>query len=230
MLFQLVRIYLAGGFLVELHAFVRLTWTSTPLGDLNPSLNDTLLDTVPIFRRLFGYYCLTLGILRLAAAYDMQNAALFAALAVTHVLEAVFTIVEVLVYQGIPVDALLQEKNVPNAAFLALLVFQASMMGAAFDVNDVCHLLLNRKEDDMDQQEEYGHNLREKTTSAMHFFAESWENDVMCPAPSTAQNARTGSYLDANVAPWWNGTTRSRVPWTMTTGTGMSPSISLVGK
>ncbi|KAF0712724.1 Aste57867_4710 [Aphanomyces stellatus] len=126
---SVLRAYLILGFALEMHTFVRLYYTSMPLRDLAPSLPDAGLDAIPIFRRLFGTYCVTLGVLRLLAAIDVRNRLYLSVLAVTHTIEALFSISEVLVYQATPLTALLTDiAHAPTTAFLGVLVAQMSFL------------------------------------------------------------------------------------------------------
>ncbi|RHY67853.1 hypothetical protein DYB30_008641 [Aphanomyces astaci] len=129
---SILRAYLILGFVVEVHTFVRLYVLSTPIADLTPTLPDPALDGVAVFRRLYAVYCLTLGILRLAAAVDITNLTLLATLTVVHVLEAAFSITEVLVYQGVAPQTLLDEAQWQTSGFLAILVAQALLFAVGY--------------------------------------------------------------------------------------------------
>ncbi|ETV95061.1 hypothetical protein H310_11355 [Aphanomyces invadans] len=132
MLGVLLRVYLVLGFALEVQTFVRLYVLSTPIAALTPSLSDPALDNVPAFRRLYAVYCISLGLLRLAAAVDIKNKGLLAALAIVHVVEAAFSIAEVLVFQHVPPQALLDEPHLKTTGFLALLVAQALLFAYGY--------------------------------------------------------------------------------------------------
>ncbi|KDO34864.1 hypothetical protein SPRG_00924 [Saprolegnia parasitica CBS 223.65] len=117
---EFLRIYLVLGTLLEVVSF------------LLPTVTDPSFDAVPAVRRLYALYVLTLATLRFATACDMTNAALFGALSVAHVMEAAYSVLEVLVFADIPAASLLTLAHAPKTGMLAILIAQMLFIGTGY--------------------------------------------------------------------------------------------------
>ncbi|OQS00312.1 hypothetical protein THRCLA_21704 [Thraustotheca clavata] len=124
----MLKYYLVLAGLLEIISFLRLLATNVPFEQLLPTVDDSVFDTVPVVRRLYGVYVLTLGILRLTTARDMRNRSLFGVLAITHVLETLFSFGEVFVFQGLSIGDLVMEKHILKGVMLVVLNAQMIFM------------------------------------------------------------------------------------------------------
>jgi len=130
---EILRWYLILGFLVEVSAFIRLSFTTVPLRELLPVLSDDSLDAVPIMRRLYAWYVLTLGVLRLCTAMDMKHKYAFRALVVAHIMEAGFGVTEVLLHDPTyNQENMFASEHLKKTLFMALLVFQMLFIGSGY--------------------------------------------------------------------------------------------------